>query len=952
MQQQQKNPNFMTQIQEIVNASGGQRPASTIVRDVEIAAMVSKLVQPRERSMFRVTSQDSSSGLLNTGVQQISKSIMGRVEDNENVFRLFPDIELAAQIVISSILSPKDMVKSELIYRVKESGLPPQMTAKMVKIVKSALDTDYKLQSSMHDILREALFESGSSVKVILPEAAVDQLINRAGLITTESIVSADLFTSGDMKKLRGLGYLGSAKPSAQSEKEGRLFSLESALNGSNTAMYEAALYIPPARKESTDEWVDMAKLAEKMVSALEVSDNFHFLKMPKLLDAIGERNAARLGQTKLKARATKFATETMDASLRKEQEKISATSAEMGSMLYKSSKTDYRPFMLVPGKMSLMRRSVGKPLLLNIPSEAAIPVHVPGDPTDHIGYFVPNDMDGNPVTVNSRVNDPSQGLGGMMQANGPNAALGGLLTEKARNNLAGDSVVPMIDHITDIYADLIENDLMERFVKGAYGKKVQISRNNEIYRIMLARTFQSQFTRLIYIPKEYVTYFAFNYHRNGVGKSYLDDLTNITSMRAMALFSKVMAKVKSSISTTSVNVAFDPRDPDPLKTLEQAKHLVARARQQYFPHGLNRVVDLTDWIQRAGIEITFTGHPRLPDTKFEFESKNIQHVEPDDTLDEMFRHQTYMHFGLSPETVDSAARAEFATTIQQNSILFARRISMLSEIFTKKLTEYAQKIVSNDEVLLAELAEVMNDFKGDIEKNMSDEDKELYNNDPAGFTSYALQSFVDLLELDLPKPDSTRTDGQLRDIQAYEQVIDKGLDFIFSEGVVPAELAGQANGVVKAVREAWKAAKMRAWMADNNYAPELFEIANRGDDDKAAVDLLEMTKGYTEDVMLNIVSFIKELRPARIASDKDLEKMGVEGSGSDYSSSSSSSSYDEGGGDGGGGDFENDPSNPDASTPFDDPLIGGDGGGGGSDGENAPDSPSAGTPFDEVPTT
>jgi hypothetical protein len=175
---------------------------------------------------------------------------------------------------------------------------------------------------------------------------------------------------------------------------------------------------------------------------------------------------------------------------------------------------------------------------------------------------------------------DNATGMAGMMSSDKSNSSLGSLLTEKARKNLATQNDQPTIENATEIYADIIEKDFLQRLANGKYGRELRIGRNMDIMRIMLIRALKAQFTRLVYVPAEYVTYFAFKYHDNGVGKSYLDDLANITSLRALVLFSKTMARVKSSIETTHVNVKLDPRDHDPAGTLEKAKHLIAKTRQ------------------------------------------------------------------------------------------------------------------------------------------------------------------------------------------------------------------------------------------------------------------------------------------------------------------------------------------------------------------------------------
>lgn len=916
---------FVTMLKSM-SSVGEEMPASKIVTNVDQAAFLSKVVRPKNQPLFTASDEDGNFTGFNSGIDQISKTTMGRIEDNENCFRLFPDIKLAAQIVVSSISSPKDMLDSELIYKLSESIFPAEMTTEMLAVIKSQLETHYKIREELPELLHNTLFRAGATIKAILPESAVDMLINSGRRVTMESIASNDIFEyKGNDLKIVSMGILANPGPAPATGKT--IFSVESALNYSKST-YNPAFCLPaPETLQEDHSGIVVKKLAEMMASTVEIIDNPNFLKTPKILQAVNDQKIAELTGSKLSNAATRFATESYKVF--GDGDKISVK--QMQGAIYKDAKSEYRPFIRIPERAGLTRRSVGRPLLMDIPAEAVAPVFPPGCPSDHIGYFMLTDMDGNPLTSGSVGNDP-QGLMGAFQNGGTNNTMSSMLTEKARRNLASDGVVPMIERASEIYADLIERDAMERLAKGGYGRTLEMGRNNEIYRIMLARTFQSQMTRLVYIPASYVSYFAFDYHRNGVGKSYLDDLSNITSMRALSLFAKVMAKVKSSIETTVVDVTIDPRDPDPIKTIEKSRHLVAQTRQQFFPHGLNRMVDLTNWIQQAGIQMTFSGHPRLPTTKFTFETKNMQHPEPDDSLDEMFRHQTYMHFGLSPETVDSAAKADFATTIQNQSILFARRIMMLSNKLSVMLSDHGRKAIANDEVILRELQEIVEKHLGKITETLTDEEKAFAAQDPVGYKSYIVQCFLEVLQIDLPKPDSTKTKSLKESLEDQSSLIDAGLNYILNDDMLPAEFLGKSAQYVASLKAVWKGVLMRKWMAENNYAPEMFAIAETTEDGKAGYNLIEDVEGYNKSVMLNIIDYLRKLQPIIAAGDKDIENTAT----ADGSAGSSSSGGDYGSG--GGGFGEDNPGGGDgfgSNNAFD--QLGGDGtgagdGSGGSD--------------------
>ncbi len=909
---------FVSEVRKIVQQMGGKKPAGSILTDPELASVIAKLQRPRDRVDTAISNPDGASGMTVAGAQEISRSIMARMEDNQNTMQLFPDIELAEQIVISSILAPKDMGSSELIYKLTDNRFPAVLTNELLGVLKEHISRNYKLREQCSDILSDAMFKKGSHVKAILPESAVDELINSNSVVATENIFPSDIFADRTGSSLTSMNLLGSPVPKDTTERRNPKYVLESIVNAG--AGVSPSIY-------NEDESVRKA-----LEGLVEVTDNYNLLKFQKLVDAISVSSVRKAVGTRLDKASMTFATESYKFFEGKKAEG-KMTEEQMKQLLYRNSVSQYKPFLTIPSKDNLRRKSVGRPMVIDIPSEAAVPIHVPGSPEKHIGYMVPVDADGNFITLGSAF-DNAAGMAGMMSSDKSNSSLGSLLTEKARKNLATQNEQPTIENATEIYADIIEKDFLQRLANGKYGRELRIGRNMDIMRIMLIRALKAQFTRLVYVPAEYVTYFAFKYHDNGVGKSYLDDLANITSLRALVLFSKTMARVKSSIETTHVNVKLDPRDHDPAGTLEKAKHLIAKTRQQFFPHGLNRVVDLTDWISRAGIQITFEGHPKMPTTSFDFETKNMQHPPPDDGLEEDFRYQTYMHFGLSPDAVDTAAKSDFATVIEKSSIMFSKRVTVWSDAFSEDLTDYARKILNNDNELIDALLGVLKNHKSEIDSMMTDEEKEFYTTHPKEFSEFLIYQFSSSLKVDLPKPEFTSLQNMNTSFTDRANAYKAAIEYVIDESVLPSDLGGEASNYVATLQKVWLAGLMRKWMAENNYVPEVMEISQLSEEGKPAIDLLELTESHSKNLMLAVATLLNKVKSARVATDADLAKINAgDSSSSGVSTSSSSSSEDTGGGEMGGG--ENDFS----SNPFEDNggKEGGEGGDAGGD-ENLTD--------------
>lgn len=877
---------------------GRAYPALKLVQSSpETAAILSKLISPATLDQIDIKKKNADHSINRGQLNAISETTKSRIRDNEDITNVFPDIELAVQILVSSILSPKDMVKTDVIYKSAEPFLPAELLLKMAEVVKSHMEGHYKLLPELQVMLRDPLFNTGSYIKAVIPESVVDEVINQNQQISTESIT--DIYT--DSKTIRGLGILGNAGVSAHQS------AMESIFANNTPVAIDPLVRIMDGQKNIA-------------LEHLEITDNFQFLKMPKVVErVISKTIRSRIATNR------KISLEALSNLNPDQAKKISST--DMRQLAYKGNDRQSQTFLVLKDGKTGKRKSVGRPLVLRLPSESVIPVFIPGDEKKHIGYFVLVDVDGNPVNRNS-VDTMSDGLAGLNNINqtsqnqtGQGQSMSSYLLAKAKNNMAAQNEAITMDRMTQIYASIVENNLMERLTNGIYGKNVKISNNEEVYRIMLARSLSSKFTRLIYIPAELTTYFAFNHFPNGIGKSYLDSVKNLTSLRAILLFSKVMAQVKSAISLTHVGMTLDPNDPDPQKTIEIAKHEVLKMRQQYFPLGINSSGDLVNWIQRAGLEFSFEGHPGLPQTKFDFQTKTLQRDVPDNELDELLRKQTYMTFGLTPEVVDEGFNAEFATTVVANNILLSKRVMQLQSIFTPQLSDYARKIVTNDQVIQAELMEILIQNKGLVEKSLTDESKAEYNNDVDAFMQSVLDTFVEGLTLDLPQPDITALESQSEAFDHYSEALDKALDSWISSTFMTSDLAGDMGSNIDSIKAVVKAHYLRRWMADNGYMPELNDIVTADEDGKPNIDIYEMNKTHMDGLLRSCASFIQGLQPMVKAANADLQKMGIQEGSTDNSGDSGPGGDDGIGGDIGGdmGDIPSDNAPSEDGAPSDD---------------------------------
>ena len=882
--------------------SGARYPAMTWVRDdPTFAAVVSKLIKSNtlnHQSEINTAEQMALSHNA-SGMKDISNNLAKRARNSQSLLELFPELKLCKDILVSSILSPKDMVSNELIYRSRSDSLPPSVVMKLTEVIKDALVNEYGFQNTVQDKVGETLFDKGSYLSLILPEASVDEVIN-SGLVASMESLSSVIDNEGNIKPLRILSGHTPFSDTPDTKKSPFPSISKEAFTptfGDNRG------YSYPTRNTHSD--------TNPLAQLIDITDNYDLCKLPIAYESIQKRKIRDL--IRKRSRGSRVSKESASTQIQHTSDLQSVQNKKSDrenlryfqSLFYKSAQQKLKPYVRIKTKHEANRRSIGRPLIQHPPSECFIPVTVPGEKNNLIGGFLLIDEEGNYVDGRNKYDQQMTLNNGLAQANN---SVTSYLIAKARNSLNENAVDSIrYEKAIDVFGDIIEQELASQVEKGIYGRKVEIARNQAIYSVMLARTYANQFTRLVYVPSELFTYFTIDQYDNGIGKSLLDDLGTILGARAILLFAKVVGLTKASIDITSVNIEFDPNDPDPVKTAEVAMHEVIKMRQQYFPLGINTPTDLIDWISRAGLQFTFSGHPGIPQTKFEFESKRQDHNIPDTELEEQLRKDCMLHIGVTPEMVDGAGDVEFAKTIAQNNLLFTKRVKQHQERFAPLLSDEARKIILNDNILFDELVKILNDNRSQLEGLLTDEQKKALQQNPDMAMEVLVEDFIDNLIVEFPRPDNATNTVLLENLEAYEGALDKALDYYISTSFLNERTAGKLSNEIDLMRESFKAAMMRRWMAENNYLPEVADIISTDELGKPMMDLFTLTSSHIKGLLLNSVKFIEKLRPAIAASDKDMERIenqdGEVDSSVDSSDSGSSSDSGDSGGDEGGGD-------------------------------------------------
>lgn len=862
------------------------------------AAQVSKLREgnaPHHR-------KDAGSALVSSTSQsdmmRIAQEQQIRLTDSENAMEIMPEIEWACRVLVSSILSPKDMTKRELTYNIDIDWIPPGAKTAILEEVKKSMEEVYGYADSLYHIFKDALFTKGGHPRLVLPEAAVDRIINSGETLTMESLRS----NFGDDEVLKNIGFFGPIQKDGPSATRLTMESFTRANDFKGSSSADEKFYVTYKDGGGKD--------VTETLEHLTVSDNYTSLKLASYMQAVAASARSKMiPGIDMDPSAFDFAdTDSSSDSITATSEAFNnpptgkhsgLTEAEFRSTIYKSAPNNLVTHLKIPGRSALTRRSVGRPLVLSLPMESVIPIHAPGDVRRHLGYVLLIDETGHPISMHAgdQVFRQAQVAYSSMMSSSPTAggnAVGSSILSKAARNLGSNSEVTTFRDMAKIFEQLVEGNIVPRLMNGAFPEGVAISGSDEVFTLMLARTLCSMRTRMVFVPAESLTYFAFDYHHNGMGKSLLDANKRLISIRAGLLLTRMTGELRNSIPLTKVNMKIDEDDADWEQTWADAYDAVTKTRQPQYPLNTLAVNDIMDWVHRAGFIFTFEGHPRMPDTSFDFEKINHENPLPDQDFYESLGKQLYMGFGIPPELMDSTYDSDFAISVASRNIMFTQAILEYQKIASALISEDHHRLILSDGIMMNSIVGVVKSKWGEIASKIPEEDRGQMKTNPAKFAMQLVSRIVSSIRVSLPSPDSTTLENQRTEFDKFSQFVDTLMPYFIGDEIISADIAPELAQKFSSLAPTIKAAFIRDYLSKNNVMPEMFKMSSIGENGLPAFDLLNLTEDHTKGLLANIMSFAKSIIPVDAAAVKDSEtlKLGSEGSSS------------LGGGGGGGGDM------------------------------------------------
>jgi len=778
-----------------------------------------------------------------------SEKIAANMNDIENIFEVLPETERCEMIITSCILSPDDMKSVNLRYVADRTRLPASIQAGMLAVMEDFGTKTYNIKEKLPKIISKALFKSGSFPILCIPESSLDLLINHDNRISVES---ANFLQNEIAPK----GVLGDnnatlSKERAETRHAGRAVSLESMVGDSR-----------PTRGMTNN----------RIIGSLSVSDNPNIIKLPRVQEAITTQRVMDAYHS-----SGTYGMENYEDGRRLN---------DIARRLYVRRRNRTEEVVRIRTQDQTNRNSVGHPMLIDLSSDAVIPVGNPTNMSEHFGYFVLVDGFGNPLN-NSQDSLYSTQLNARLNRNKTEASS---MLNDMRTNLygdCGDADQEYKAHMYDDFMDFIERDLLERFDNGAMrGRAVQIARPNAVYQMMWSRVLANKQTQVVYVPRELMTYFAFDYNKVGVGKSLTDGTKILASLRALLLFATTRAAVRSAVGHKVLNLQLDPAITDPEKWVQQMVHEYIRVNNGNYPLGTSDPNDIMSYMEQAGISVNVENHPGYPEVKANVEavSSAVQQIDPD--IDRELRNRHISRYGLPPEVVDSSTGVDFAATIRTSNVFFDKQITMYATSLCEQVSDHFRMIAVNSGTIMADLFAVIDENEDQVPAGERNGD----------WRAEMVIEFLENFRVELPESNNTRLETQLQKIATYTQVLDAVFAAFANVEVLQQMDPDADREACEATITAMRMHFMREFIISEGILPEVTEALTwPGDDEDPAYDFMRKQTGYFEalsNTMKTLMDNIKDMRSKQKPEGTDNENTNT---GDNWNTGGSDTSWDTG---------------------------------------------------------
>ncbi len=691
-----------------------------------------------------------------------------RARENGRILEMIPQISQAANITISSVMSPNDLRPSGVTFSI-ECNLDEKIKSEVIKVIDNFFNNTLNLKERLPKWVEEFLYRSGAKSIAIIPISALDSHFNNpSNLITSQESFDASM----EHQLSSGLGLFDTDRSiytDTMSACETRIISdLKNSFMEADDLSTEQSQKCVTWIKEDTNKKVnkdELLKAIEQIIDgSIQVSDNPDIIKKGVIYDK-------RV----------------------KEQQKAGV-------------KTKYKDGMFVsfdvPSKDDAMK---DHPLFMELPTESVCPIFVPGSPDVHLGYFIALNEFGNPITI-----DPLEERHNFVQQNQNRNAFDLLFKSYGLTSMVADITSVRIRSMTKMYQTIIEEHLRTRLNKAGI-KNADIGTMNGIYQYMLSRYLENRRTQLVYVPKEFMCYICKDYSEFGTGKSKLENIKFTLSIYNTMLIANAYTIMDNAVQREKITVTL------PEEIRKNSGDMIALQQQIKRQYMMNRKLSfsmnpeiVSNSMAERSVSVALKAGQGLPEFDITTENVSRQNNEVNPEFLDRLKETIVIGLNVPPAALNTLSENEYSRSVATSNLYFANYIVQVQNSLCNDVADLARKYCRYSRPLYDKLIEIVKpksvnkDEKKDkvnpipeytepgvIEKTLDEKEVDLTDVSAEEIVANIINSIT----CTLPRPETAPNNSQL---ESAAPIIESIISVVSK--MIPDELANGNEESLKAL--------------------------------------------------------------------------------------------------------------------------------------------------------
>lgn len=635
--------------------------------------------------------------------------------DNARTRQMTPEISQASAFMTSAIISPNDLRQGKISITCNETSLTPAQKPNLLKYLQEYFEEKFKFSTNLAKWIDEALYRSGAKGLLVVPMSSLEQQILHDGeSVSTESLQALNSQYE-QMGSLFGITSAGDKDIDSISNS-----TLEIATESLSSYAGNGDKKTPPPSSRFNSTW---KKITESIISeeSIEITDNPFRFRM----DATQNKVAKASLRGKL-ARMTAIGYGKVKATPNPDLKRKDAI----------------RPFVEIK---HVEGAHTGEPLFMEVPTQAIIPIFVPGNPTDTLGYMLITDENGHfaTLTEGSMKNGPYQSNGDRYNFDQIYEAAGYNANSNGRRSSEAESVMARL------YQSIVESYLSERVQKAGFSN-VSIGAGPSVYRYMLNQYLANRRTRLVYVPADMMTYLAFEHGPDGRGVSDLEKAKWVLSIKNCLQMCRLHTAMNNAIDRKKLTIINGDENADTGYILQQIDELV---RQHISKNMWNISTDpqqMNSQLVEKSYQVNVEGAKGI-NYKVEEGDRTSNNSPIDTELGEELQKQLVMALLIPAAAMNALDGNEYSRSVVTENLFFSNVVLHRQKVVIKHISEllrhYTRYSPDLRKSILSFIAEPNSDDDshlkdGNIDLNqISEDDKE------------RLENIISSIEISLPPP-------------------------------------------------------------------------------------------------------------------------------------------------------------------------------------------------------